>query len=600
MTSFSGELIKFASQELSINEKQILGKVIDQILVDLTLGHSCSSLSAIADIIGYSLAELQTLLKKSDLVGEYTDNIQIAAKPLVIYHELLYITRYFAYEFAIAHKVKLLSKYYGQNDGLPFSRLFQELSVLSGKYGLPNSEQLAAIKESVFNQLSIITGGPGTGKTTTVTLLLWLLIKLYDDRLPVIKICAPTGKAANRVKESITGTLEFFSKSQINIDYQILTQLLTNSAHFSTIHKLLGYQQNKIYFKHDATNPLEVDILIIDESSMIGLPLFGKLLDAIDPQRTRHIIFLGDRNQLSSVEEGYVFASLVNNQNGNDRKQNTLDKVVQPDLFNQPILFDNYSYPVSQLASSNRNQGDIASLATAVLNEDTVLATRILQQSKDALLHSLSIGSIMGELFAVDGALTIYAKRIFGTAEASVFEYGELFNHFNQHIVLCATNVGRFGTLNLNLLIEKKLKLILGINQEWYTGRPVLIMSNDYSLGIFNGDIGICQIRNDQPYIVFPNGLELIPEILPQYQLAYAMTIHKSQGSEYQCVSIVLPESSGEAAMYSRELIYTAITRAKQKLKIFGKIDYFNKIIKAKLARNSGLEIMLKSTREAI
>jgi exodeoxyribonuclease V alpha subunit len=185
-----------------------------------------------------------------------------------------------------------------------FHHVSSVLHQLSQKNGLPNIEQLQAIEASCRKKFSIITGGPGTGKTTTVTLLLWALYYLYGSDLSV-KICAPTGKAAVRVRDSILNSIE---RLRIDgnglVDVSCFAGLINDNSNFGTIHKLLGTQSRQIYFRHNHKNQLEQQVLIIDESSMVGLPLFSKLLDAVNSSTIQHIIFLGDKNQLSLWKKG--------------------------------------------------------------------------------------------------------------------------------------------------------------------------------------------------------------------------------------------------------------------------------------------------------
>lgn len=598
MSSLSIQLALLANPELNLSERQLVTRTIDLVYQDLISGHSCSKLGIIARELGLSALELQELLLKSNLAGEFVigDHL-IAARVLTIYHgepdKLVYLSKYFAYEWSIARSIMRLNTTCPIKNELDYTNLLIRLEQIGSKHGLPNSEQLAAIKKSVTRQLSIITGGPGTGKTTTVALLLWLLIKLYADTNLNIRICAPTGKAANRVMSSINESINRFKNEQFELDYSIFDRLLAENANFTTIHKLLGYQPNSIYFRHDTNSPLEADILIIDESSMIGLPLFSKLLAAVDPEKTRHIIFLGDKNQLSSVEEGYVFASLVNHgiSFGTGLKPETA--FFQPDLFSQGFTGES-SLWLSQLKHSNRNFGDVSTLAQAVLAENPELALNILQNSPQVTIRPVNIAVLMHELFAKDRALADYIRFI-SHKDYETYEISRLFAAFNRHTLLSIVNNGKFGIDNLNLLIEKKVRQLLATNSTWYNGRPVMILSNDYSLGVFNGDIGICQIRNEQAYIMFANNRELIPEVLPSHQPAYAMTIHKSQGSEYQEVSIVLPELSETANLASCELVYTAITRARSGLQVFAEPEVLQNAIQTKLERNSGLESMLKS-----
>lgn len=601
MASFSSELIKFANPSLSDQEKQLLLSIIDCVQNDLLAGHSCSKLSLVADKISSSLINVRELLLSSGLLAitasgsidlELEDLQPIPAKPLILYHELLYLNRYYYYETNVANKICQLDEVYSANKETDTEKLLEELKAIQNVHNLPNQEQFNAIKNSISRKLSIITGGPGTGKTTTVTLLLWALANLYRGQKLSVKICAPTGKAANRVKESIMNSLKLFKERELPIECQLFDELLSDSNSFTTIHKLLGYQQNSIYFRHNEKNSLAVDILIIDESSMIGLSLFSKLLAAINPERTRHIIFLGDKNQLSSVEEGYVFASLVKPApliSGISRTES--QQLLQPDLFSiEPV--DNSNSMVSELITSNRSSGEVAQISSAILAANITSVGDLLEKGNQVQLKPLEMSQLMTELFKVDCCWNQYMNFLKNCDETT--DISALFAAFNQQVVLSAINSGFFGVNNLNLIIEKRIRQQLMTTSEWYSGRPIMILSNDYALGLFNGDIGICQVYEERFVIVFQDGRKFIPEILPRYQLAYAITIHKSQGSEYNNVNIVLPEIENLEEVYSRELIYTAITRAKKTVTIFSSFSSLKKVILNQLERNTGLQIMLK------
>ena len=643
-------LIDYASNKLTAKDKAIFMLVVNQLFIDLDYGHSCTNLEGLlrrtknavaaahsataqnttdGTLATYSLTRICKILEQSGLVAIVTTTPeQLVAKPITLLKlegiSLLFITKYLQYELNIAKQInKFMS--------VDVTRMVQDsawndnnapmklLRGLQQQQGLPNTEQLQAIENSLKQKLSIITGGPGTGKTTTVIFLLWLFYQMYANDLK-IKVCAPTGKAVKRVQSSIVANLEKYSNLLPNC--QALRELVGNNEHFVTIHKLLGSIPNNIYFKHNATNPLDVDILIIDESSMISLPLFSKLIQAIDPRRTKHIIFLGDKNQLSSVEEGYVFATMVQN------------KILSPNRWQYDLLSDSTVSVVSDLQISNRNLGDVKTLAQAILAQNTTLFNTILNNSAEIKLLKPDVMRFLHQLFAAQNTAILeyvayirqYQVRLPNSRGSVIpdsirdpcFEipryqdmshiiqsagmpkhelYVQLFNSFTQEAILCLTNVGTMGTNNINRLIEKKVVQLLNINTLWYTGRPIMILENDYALGVSNGDIGFCVIRQDNKIsILFDGGREYIPEILPKYQLAYAITIHKAQGSEYNHVNILLPNSTSQGYMLelcSRELIYTAITRAHCTVTIFADINTLRQAMQRVTLRNTGLDALL-------
>lgn len=588
--AFSQQLAALAVSELSAIEKELLNLTIYDLFNDLNSGHSCSILKD--GTYSLSAKEQAKLLLKSNLANQYYGfPAQLNAKPVsIVYTQgkiLVYISKYLQYELDILHKIKCLSGKVSEANLKNLSLLGQ----LSAKFQIPNKEQYQAIANCLQKRFSIITGGPGTGKTTTVSLLLWLLYQSYGDELRV-KICAPTGKASKRVKDSIQNSI--INPNLESLDFGAVNKLLEKKNNFLTIHKLLGHQINSIYFKYNKNNLLDLDVLIVDESSMVSLPLFSKLLQAIDENNILHVILLGDSDQLSSVEEGYVFASMVNARD------------IKP--------------YVTRLVITNRSNHDIANLAGAIQEENIIRFNQLFRDSTNIKSYKANLSDLFNkQLFAakIDNSLKRYFKYIMF---ADLFDIKGLFNEFNRQIILCLTNLGIFGTLYLNVQIERKIKFIIAniyqenqlpvydlfsikhefdieqYSNEWYTGRPIIILENDYGLELFNGDIGICIVQDGKAEVVFENGRKFIPEILPKYQLAYAITVHKSQGSEYEHVNLVLCDNSGldsMSALLSKELLYTGITRAKNSISIFAGEKVLAYAIRNKTSRATGLDIML-------
>ena len=551
--------------------------IIEQLFVDLESGHSCSKLSNLEKILNIQKNKILNLLNNSNITSVYQNKVPQTPISIVETDDdyLIYISKYLAYEINIVRKIEQLNNQYSVQNLPTFKASINTLKQLKQATSLPNTMQLEAIISSSMQQFKIITGGPGTGKTTTATLLLWLLYQLHGNNLK-IRICAPTGKASSRIKESITASIIYLQK--MNLDISCFNTLLAEN-NFTTIHKLLGNIHNNIYFKHNKHNPLDIDVLIIDESSMISLPLFSKLLAACDPNKIKHIVCLGDKNQLSSVEEGYVFASLLD--------KYTIHNGVQD-------LFSTTNNVVTELIESKRNQGDIAKLATSILNQDILHINTLLNNSLQLKIHNATLPNLQNNLFKNNSYLIQYLDFI-QSIDTNNINLAKLFKLFMQQNILCLTNVGIFGTNNLNKYIEQHAKSYLYKNEIWYTGRPIIILENDYSLGLNNGDIGICIVKNEKTIILFENGQEFIPAILPKYNIAYAITIHKSQGSEYLHVNIIL--SNDKTAhniqnLLSRELIYTAVTRAKDSLTIFSNTDVLEYALLQNTIRNTGISIV--------
>jgi ATP-dependent exoDNAse (exonuclease V) alpha subunit len=283
------------------------------------------------------------------------------------------------------------------------------------------------------------------------------------------------------------------------------------------------------------------------------------------------------------VEEGYVFASLVNL------------KIMQEN-HNPHDLFSQYSEQIiaSELIASKRNQGQISELAMAILTADKKKLVSCLLENNSTILKSANLGLILAANCSPESSLSKYLDYA-ASQDLTTLNVKQLFSNLNQFANLCLTNRGVFGAENINSEIERKIKRDHAIYDEWYNGRPIMILQNDYNLELFNGDIGICIRDGEQVRIVFENNQQFIPELLPVFSLAYAITIHKSQGSEYSEVNVIIPESSTSndgVIMVSRELFYTAVTRAKDQVTIFANQETLIRAIDNSATRVSGLNKM--------
>jgi len=659
-TPFINKLLGLANSSLTARKYEILSSLLTSLLLAMDDGHSCIDIEdfcATTDILDVSSIEVVRLLDESYLCASYAVGHKIALKPLSLVilgaSGLLYLTRYLHYEVSCVKALNALN----QSSRLSNEILNQHIQLmtqnsLNGEFPMngspmngspmngsptsqfptrgftasrfltsqfPNGEQLEAMKACALHKLSFITGGPGTGKTTTVLLLLVLLMRSYAG-LPNkinIHICAPTGKATNRVKESILSNLVKIIEQFALTEEE---QELINSISYSTIHKLLGFKKHDIYFRHNRDNPLAVDVLVIDESSMISLPLFYKLLHAINKDKIKHVVFLGDKNQLSSVEEGYVFASLM---------EHSLTQ--KYDLFST-------RFSVNNLTISNRNIDAIAKVAVAVLDGNRKDIIKAFTASKEVSsfaavrLVKLNFKNLLMDICKNASPIDNYIECIFNIccdnnstkenivskdsshcepllsnngAAISVDIANKLFSIFRQFAILCAVNIGELGVNNLNFHLEKIIKHKLNElgeerkNELWYTGKAILILENNANLGLYNGDIGICVVNERKPMIVFENGASFIPEVLPNHQLAYAMTIHKSQGSEFNHVYVLLPDIKRQEKVtqefLTRELLYTAITRARSSVTIYSDTEAILNIINNRSARTTGLKELLSS-----
>jgi exodeoxyribonuclease V alpha subunit len=494
--------------------------------------------------------EWRKVLAKSKAVGRPD-----AQTPLVIDDaNRLYLRRYWNYQQRLA--VALREK---AAKSRPADR---------GKAGT----QAGAIDSAVTNALTIISGGPGTGKTTTVLhILVRLLQEPGNERLRVA-LAAPTGKAAARLEETIRVGLE-----TLDCPEEVKRRVPVSA---STIHRLLGVRGNSVYFRHDRENPLPFDLLVIDEASMVALPLLCKLFDAL-PEAAR-VILLGDRDQLASVEPGAVLADLV-------------DAAASPGSpLRDAVVTLEKNYRFSE-------ESRIHHLCGAVRRGEADKAVRILRAESHPDLLSFEPNEPR-ELAARFSATIL---RGFSACAAEKQPAAAL-TALKNFRVLSALRRGPFGVEGLNRKIENILRdaeLLRRPATANYAGKPVLITQNDHQLQLYNGDVGIllpdfeAKENPDQLWAWFigkENTLRrFAPARLPQHEAAYAMTVHKSQGSEFDRVLFILPDE--DTPVLSRELIYTGLTRARSQVELWWTEAVFETAVTRRAERNSGLRDLLAS-----
>lgn len=539
-------------------------------------GHVCLDLAALADqpVLGGSvsappLATWSEALRAHPACGGAADYT-----PLVLDGARLYMRRYFDYECAVAAA-------WQAGEVQPISRsLDAKVQTLFPRPAAGEDrlrDQRAAAVAALQNRRILISGGPGTGKTTTLASILALLIeqdissktpgragaalqqsfRFEPDPQPLkILLSAPTGKAAARMQDAIRA-----AKARLPLGAEIKAAMPETAQ---TLHRLLGArpQGGGMVWRHDADNPLDCDVLVVDEASMIDLALMARLLAAL-PDKAR-LILLGDRDQLASVDAGAVFADLC-------------------------------SAGASTLGVSFRFDADsgIGRLASLLRDGDADAALQLLRSPPDDLRWSPE-----GSRHAVvTHAVQRYADFVAATKAAAADEIFDLFSRFR---VLTPTRRGPAGVVMLNAEIEKGLAAqgVIPPRSHWYVGKPVMIAANDYALRLFNGDIGICvadPVGGDLR-IAFPGeeGVRLLaPARLPAHETAWAMTVHKSQGSEFDEVALVLPDEQSE--LVTRELVYTAVTRARRSVAIWAGEAVLRAACLRRIVRHSGLVARLQS-----
>ncbi|MGY3945228.1 exodeoxyribonuclease V subunit alpha [Aeromonas tecta] len=453
-----------------------------------------------------------------------------------------------------------------------------------------NGQKLAAATAAA-RPFAVISGGPGTGKTTTVAKLLAILVEtgLQQGKAPAIRLVAPTGKAAARLTESIGAALQ-----ALDLAPEVVEAIPTEAG---TLHRLLGVIPGRSQFRHHAGNPLHLDLLVVDEASMVDLPMMARLLDAL-PKSAR-LILLGDKDQLASVEAGAVLGDICSfisqgisldqagwlfHQTGY-RLQGTPTGAPVRDslcLLSKSWRFDKHS-GIGQLARAC-NAGDAAAVEAVW----------------GAGFSDISLHPWAGEAYEGLIAQGVAGYGAYLKAAREGQDPAAVFKAFNGFQILCALRDGPFGVEGLNQRLELALSRagLIQRDGDWYTGRPVMVVRNDHGVGLYNGDMGLClpdhsdesgQSGRLKVWFEQPDGSlrALLPSRLPPHETVYAMTIHKSQGSEFAHTVLVLPDSP--SPLLTRELVYTGITRAKARLALYGDRALLAQAVRKKTERYSGL-----------
>lgn len=394
--------------------------------------------------------------------------------------------------------------------------------------------QKAAAQTAASRALTVIAGGPGTGKTTTVVRLLAALLE--DDPALTIALAAPTGKAAARMSESIRAQIGHLPVPDL------VRQAMPTEA--QTLHRLLGSRGDGQGWRHGPDNPLPATLVVLDECSMLDVALMARLLESLRPDA--RLVLVGDPQQLGAVEPGALFADIARDDAGNPLAQ-----------------------ALVTLRQSHRFEADgtLGLLAAAILHPDVETALQTLTQQAAWQPQLPDAPTLMAGY-----APFIAALRDRDTAPASVLAT------FEQHRLLAATHAGTGGTRQLNALLTTGLQQALGAplrDAVWYHGRPVLVRQNDYATRLFNGDVGVCLADDDgRLQVHFPESgggtRRFDPARLPAHETAFAISVHQSQGSEFNSIDLVLdPVHSG---MASRALLYTAVTRARHTARLWASV----------------------------
>ena len=527
-------------------------------------GHACLDLNALqlqaSALLGWNDEQVAALPKHLSAAAPTLPWIQGDNSPLVFVKdaqgERLYLRRAWNAEQSIREHIL-------QRINLSIAEPVDLRHQLDTLFGTETSMQRIACEVAAKNHITLITGGPGTGKTTTVVKLLALLIATSINDLK-IHLAAPTGKAAARLTESITNAL---AQMPADVQSRIPTQT-------QTLHRLLRSNS-----RDTRVHPLATDVVVVDEASMVDLEMMARLLASVPP--TARLILLGDKDQLASVEAGAVMSQLCTGellraQTVTLTHSHRFDAASGIGKWAQAVNADNQKNATSIQALWNAAPDWLSTLPnntsedskqdsglTGPLHQVTKLQ---LQNAHDAKLAKALAFGWRHWLSLLDSHRTNTFEKITACTDSQAID---LLKSFNEFSVLCAVREGPFGVTQLNAHIEKALGFTASA---WYVGRPVMVTRNDYALELMNGDVGICLPGADGVLrVAFPslggNVRWIVPSRLDSVETVFAMTVHKSQGSEFHHVLLVVP--AHDSPVLTRELVYTGLTRAKENLTLW-------------------------------
>ncbi len=523
------QLARFLTQRTRLDGKQkkYFEGWVATLSSELSQGHSCIRIDE----------ETQELMRASGLVS------QKGHSPLILEEDRLYLRRYWCYENRLATQIHQLAQRVH-----PVEHLDSALTRYFQSSDDQTDWQREAAKLALTQSFSIITGGPGTGKTTTVVKILALLLELSKSPIQ-IALAAPTGKAAMRLQVAIGN-----GKAALPCAYAVKVRIPET---VTTLHRLLGSRPPSPYFRHDAENPLPYDMVVVDEASMVDLALMSKLVAAL--KYDARLLLLGDKDQLASVESGAVLADLT---------------TALPDRTLKLQKSHRFDRNIKALAEAVNQQR--AKHAWDILGSKTMANVSILKTNLTRYIAEKQVG---------------YLRLLNAGAE-----FKAIHQAFSAFQVLCANRHGKNSVRDINANVEKQLveQTLIPRSGQWYPGRPVMVTQNDAGMHLYNGDIGICMPDGEilGKLMVFferPDGSvkKYLPSRLPHCETVFAMTIHKSQGSEFDEVLIVMPEVMNP--VLTKELLYTGITRAKEKVNIVADEEIFSGTLGQRIRRYGGL-----------
>jgi exodeoxyribonuclease V alpha subunit len=571
------------------------------------LGHTCVDLASIretadadvdtpTDIAALPWPETRAWLDRleaSSVVGE--------GMPLRLEGTRLYLDRYWSDECVVAGE--LLKRASSPADGVNLVVLENGISRLLGG-GTDPMQRLAAVA-AVLRRFAVVAGGPGTGKTTTVARILALLDEQaleHSEMLPLVGLAAPTGKAAARLEEAVRE-----ESATLDVGDQVREHLIGLDG--VTLHRLLGSSPgSSTRFRHNRSNPLPHDVVIVDETSMVALSMMARLTEAL--RRDARIVLVGDPQQLASVEAGAVLGDVVGPAVTGMRMRSgpraSLAEIsgVEVPAADPPELADGRETPIGDgivvLNRVHRFGAAIARLADAVRVGDASAAFDVFGGGEpgielidaDVTREFEPAGSHTSALLPVRSAAVESIGRVFSAASAG--DAVGAIDALGSFRLLCAHRRGPAGAVTWAGRIESWVASDIGGSVSdggWYVGRPLLVTANDYGLRLYNGDTGV--VMDDgtgRRLAAFERGGEVVmvsPSQLEAVETVYAMTVHKSQGSQFDHVVMILP--APDSPILTRELLYTAITRARERVTVVGSREALAAAIERPIARSSGL-----------
>lgn len=552
----------------------------------VSLGHSGFALSGVEGLL-FELGEVSLPIDPEAWEAELLASPLVAADsarsaPLCLIDGRLSLRRYARYEDALACAL-VVRAHRDARQPLPVTASDRWSQLFDLRADAPLDRQALAAWLALRQRVSLITGGPGTGKTTTVARL--LAAHLGAQPQARVALAAPTGRAAARLAEAITTSVQRdLAAGRLEA---VLAECIPRDA--QTLHRLLGWRSGKIGFRHHAGFPLPYDTVIIDEASMIDLPMMAKLVDAVAPDA--RLILLGDPDQLPAVEAGHVLGALCDAAGAGDRLPAPLAAeamhALQADVAidEVPLALSGHRIHLSR----GYRQADAAALAA--------LAACVRDGDTEGMFEQLQAAGETGVVWQ-SGAPSVLeamlAREVLPQMQALAHAEDPMhaLRLASRVRVLTATRQGAFGAMTWNAWFARQL----GGSSAWFHGRLVMITANSYRHGLFNGDVGIAWEDADGDMTIgFDVGGRLRswrPSQLPQHESAFASTVHKAQGSEFDRIALLLPDQ--DSRVLSRELLYTGLTRARRHVLLWSSEASLRRAIERRTERDTGLRMRLE------